>query len=48
VVPNVAGCELYGGQWRLSEGGKYMYDLFVCSNASAPSITVQDTVKPLV
>ncbi|MBN1322287.1 MAG: ABC transporter substrate-binding protein [Thermoleophilia bacterium] len=47
VVPNVAGCELYGGQWRLSEGGKYMYDLFVCSNAAAPSITVQDSVKPL-
>ncbi len=47
VVPNVAGCELYGGQWRLSNGGKYMYDLFVCSNAAAPSIKVQDTVKPL-
>ncbi len=48
VVPNVVGCELYGGQWRLSEGGKYMYDLFVCSNAAAPSIAVQDSVKPLV
>ncbi|MCE5254104.1 MAG: ABC transporter substrate-binding protein [Actinomycetia bacterium] len=47
VVPNVAGCELYGGQWRLSKGGKYMYDLFVCSNAAAPSIPVQDKVKPL-
>lgn len=48
VVPNVVGCELYGGQWRLTKGGKYMYDLVVCSNAAAPSIQVQDKVKPLV
>lgn len=47
VVPNVAGCELYGGQWRLSNGGKYMYDLYVVSNAAAPSIKVQDKLRPL-
>jgi branched-chain amino acid transport system substrate-binding protein len=47
VVPNVVGCELYGGQWRLSNGGKYMYDLVVVSNAAAPSIAVQDKLKPL-
>ena len=47
VVPNVVGCELYGGQWRLSKGGKYMYDLFIVSNAAAPSVKVQDKLQPL-
>lgn len=47
VVPNVVGTQLYGGQWRLSDGGKYMFDLFVCSNAAAPDIAVQDKLQPL-
>lgn len=47
VVPNVVGCELYGGQWRLSNGGPYMYDLVVVSNVAAPSLEVQDTLEPL-
>ncbi len=47
VVPNVVGTQLYGGQWRLSNGGKHMFDLFVCSNAAAPAVKVQDKLKPL-
>ena len=27
------------GQWRLSNGGKYMFDLYICSNAAAPAVT---------
>jgi branched-chain amino acid transport system substrate-binding protein len=37
----------YGGQWRLSNGGKHMYDLVIVSNASAPQVTVQDKMKPM-
>ncbi len=47
VVPNVAGCELYGGQWRLSNGGKYMYDLFVCTNVGRSVDHGARPVRPL-
>jgi len=46
-VPNVVSTQLYGGQWRLSNGGKYMFDLVICSNAAASVVQVQDTLKPL-
>jgi len=48
VVPNAVGTQLYGGQWRLSNGGKYMFDLYICSNAAAPAVTVQEKLKSLV
>jgi hypothetical protein len=37
----------YGGQWRLSNGGKYQFELVVVSNASAKMVTVQDKMKPM-
>ncbi len=37
----------YGGQWRLTNDGKYQFDLVVVSNASAPQVAVQDTMKPM-
>jgi hypothetical protein len=46
-VENVVSTQLYGGQWRLSKGGKYMFELVICSNAAAPGVTVQDKLKPL-
>jgi len=47
VVHNVVGTNLYGGQWRLSNGGKYMFDLFIVSNAAAPDVQVQDKLQPI-
>lgn len=47
VVHNVVGTPLYGGQWRLSDNGPYMFDLYVVSNAAAPVIEVQDKLLPL-
>jgi len=37
----------YGGQWRLTKGGKYEFELVVVSNAAAPMVKVQDTMKPV-
>ena len=37
----------YGGQWRLSNGGKYQFDLVVVSNVSAPFVEVADKMKPM-
>ncbi|HLA80752.1 MAG TPA: ABC transporter substrate-binding protein [Thermoleophilia bacterium] len=37
----------YGGQWRLSSGGKYQFDLVIVSNATTPLVTVQDKLKPM-
>ena len=37
----------YGGQWRLSNGGKYQFDLVVVSNVTTPVVAVQDKLKPV-
>ena len=37
----------YGGQWRLTNGGKYMFDLVVVSNVTSPVVKVQDKLKPV-
>jgi branched-chain amino acid transport system substrate-binding protein len=37
-VKNVAKTPLVGGQWRLSNGGPYKYDLIITENAPAPQI----------
>jgi branched-chain amino acid transport system substrate-binding protein len=37
-VKNVAKTPLVGGQWRLSSGGPYKYDLVITENAGAPNI----------
>ena len=36
-TPNVAKTPLAGGQWRLTNGGKFKYDLVLTSNAVAKS-----------
>jgi branched-chain amino acid transport system substrate-binding protein len=37
----------YGGQWRLTGGGKYQFELVVVSNAAAAQVKVADRLKPL-
>jgi len=37
----------YGGQWRLSDGGKYQFELVIVSNVTSPVVAVQDTLKPV-
>jgi branched-chain amino acid transport system substrate-binding protein len=37
-VKNVAKTPLVGGQWRLTPGGPYQYDLVITENAQAPNI----------
>ncbi len=37
----------YGGQWRLTNGGKYMFDLVVVSNVTSPVVKVQDKLQPV-
>jgi branched-chain amino acid transport system substrate-binding protein len=37
----------YGGQWRLSNGGKYQFDLVIVSNVTSPVVTVQDKMKAM-
>jgi branched-chain amino acid transport system substrate-binding protein len=46
-VPNVYTTPLYGDQWRLSQGGKWMYDLVIVANSTAPDIALQDKIKPM-
>lgn len=46
-VPNVAVLVTCGGQWVLTKGGKFKYDLLVVSNATAPNIPVQAKLKLL-
>ena len=46
-MPNVYTTPLYGDQWRLSQGGKWMYDLVIVANSTAPDIAVQDKIKPM-
>ena len=49
--PNVAVTPVAGGQWVLSNGGKFKYDLVIVSNAEAKKkgldIPVGAKVKPL-
>jgi hypothetical protein len=37
----------YGGQWRLSNGGKYQFDLVIVSNVTSPLVTVADKLPPM-
>ena len=37
---NVSKTPLVGGQWRLTHGGRYKYDLVIVSNTTAPQIPV--------
>lgn len=47
VPPYIAKTPLAGGQWRLTDGGDYMYDLVVVDNELAPNVPVEGDVEPL-
>jgi branched-chain amino acid transport system substrate-binding protein len=46
-VKNVAKTPLVGGQWRLSQGGPFKYDLVITSNETAPNIPTGGDMQPL-
>src|SRR5713226_1422377 len=46
-IKNVARTPLVGGQWRLSKGGKYKYDLVITSNETAPNIPAAGQMEAL-
>ncbi len=46
-VQNNVCTPTYGGQWRLTNGGKYQFELVVVSNVSAPQVAVADKMKPM-
>lgn len=46
-IKNVAVTEVAGGQWRMTDGGKYPFELVITENTLAPSVDVQDTTLPL-
>ncbi|MEQ8348983.1 MAG: ABC transporter substrate-binding protein [Sneathiellaceae bacterium] len=46
-VKNVAKTPLVGGQWRLTDGGKFPYELLVVNNQTAPQIPAQGELQPI-
>jgi branched-chain amino acid transport system substrate-binding protein len=46
-VPNVYVTPMWGGQWRLDPGGKWMYKLVVVLNSAAKDLKVEDTLQPI-
>jgi branched-chain amino acid transport system substrate-binding protein len=46
-IKNVGKTPLVGGQWRLTNGGKYKYDLVITSNATAPYIPAGGEMQAL-
>ena len=46
-VPNVAKTPLTGGQWRLTDGGQFPYEIVIVSNSLAPEIPTAGKVEPL-
>jgi branched-chain amino acid transport system substrate-binding protein len=46
-VKNVAKTPLVSGQWRLSSGGPFKYDLTIVANGLAPHIPVGGKMEPL-
>lgn len=47
-VKNVCRTPLAGGQWRLTHGGPYKYDLVVTETVTAPGISVGSKMEPIV
>jgi branched-chain amino acid transport system substrate-binding protein len=45
-VPNCVKASVCGGQWV--KGDKYPFQMVICSNATAPDVTVGGKVQPLV
>ncbi len=46
-VPNVSKTPLTGGQWRMTDGGEFPWELVIVSNSLAPEIPTGGTVEPL-
>lgn len=46
-VPNVAKTPLTGGQWRMTDGGAFPFDLVIVSNKLYPNIPTGGSVEPL-
>jgi branched-chain amino acid transport system substrate-binding protein len=46
-VANVAKTPLVSGQWRLTSGGPFKYDLIIVANGLAPQIPVGGKMEPL-
>ncbi|HJS85338.1 MAG TPA: ABC transporter substrate-binding protein [Acetobacteraceae bacterium] len=46
-VKNVAKTPLVGGQWRLTRGGPFPYELVVTTNTIAPMIPVASQMQPI-
>jgi len=46
-VKNVAKTPLVGGQWRLTHGGRYKYDLVITENVGAPNIPLGGKMLPI-
>jgi branched-chain amino acid transport system substrate-binding protein len=45
-IPNVAKTPMTTGQWNLTKGGRFKYELLVVTNKTSPDIPVQSKVKP--
>ncbi len=46
--PNACKMGFAGGQWRLTDGGKYRFKLHVCSGATCPGLVVRNKVVPMI
>jgi branched-chain amino acid transport system substrate-binding protein len=46
-VPNVSKTPLTGGQWRMTDGGDFPWELVIVSNSLAPEVPTGGTVEPL-
>jgi branched-chain amino acid transport system substrate-binding protein len=47
-VKNVAKTPLVGGQWRLTDGGPFKYDIVVTSNETYPDVPLGGEMEPIV
>jgi branched-chain amino acid transport system substrate-binding protein len=45
-IPNVSKTPMTTGQWNLTKGGRFKYELLVVTNKTSPDIPVQSKVKP--
>ncbi|MGH7226595.1 MAG: ABC transporter substrate-binding protein, partial [Gemmataceae bacterium] len=45
-IPNVSVTPMTTGQWRLTHGGKYKYELLIVANKTSPDIPTQAKLRP--
>jgi branched-chain amino acid transport system substrate-binding protein len=45
-IPNVSKTPMTTGQWNLTKGGKFKYELLVVTNKTSPDIPIQAKLKP--